>query len=166
MLLDIISYNKPVLREKCIEIDKDYPNLSELIDNMHETVKYSGGVGIAAPQVGIPIRLFIADGKVFINSKIIKYSENKVPFTEGCLSIPSLFGSVLRPDTIVMNYFDENFAEHTKTFKDFLSRVIQHEYDHIEGKLFIDYLEKNDSITSILKDIENGVIKTKVPETF
>ena len=161
MLLPIIAYGHPVLKRKAEVISKDYPKLKELIDNMFETMYNASGVGIAAPQIGQSIRLFIVDTtpfseddslsdnernqlksfkKIFINPEIIEESGDDWSFDEGCLSIPNIRESVLRQPEIKIQYFDENFIKHVQSFDGLLARVIQHEYDHIEGILFTDKL--------------------------
>lgn len=161
MLLPIIAYGHPVLKSKAKVIPKDYPNLSELIENMFETMYNASGVGIAAPQIGLSIRLFIVDTspfsedeslsdeeqnqlksfkKIFINPEIIEESGDDWSFDEGCLSIPNIRESVLRQPEIKIQYFDENFNKYVKSFDGLLARVIQHEYDHVEGVLFTDKL--------------------------
>ena len=161
MLLPIIAYGHPILKRKAKVIPKDYPNLSELIENMFETMYNASGVGIAAPQIGLSIRLFIVDTspfsedeslsdeeqnqlksfkKIFINPEIIEESGDDWSFDEGCLSIPNIRESVLRQPEIKIQYFDENFNKHVKSFNGLLARVIQHEYDHVEGVLFTDKL--------------------------
>ena len=161
MLLPIIAYGHPVLKRKAEVIFKDYPKLKELIDNMFETMYNASGVGIAAPQIGQSIRLFIVDTtpfseddslsdnernqlksfkKIFINPEIIEESGDDWSFDEGCLSIPNIRESVLRQPEIKIQYFDENFIKHVQSFDGLLARVIQHEYDHVEGILFTDKL--------------------------
>ena len=161
MLLPIIAYGHPVLKRKAEVISKDYPKLKELIDNMFETMYNASGVGIAAPQIGQSIRLFIVDTtpfseddslsdnernqlksfkKIFINPEIIEESGDDWSFDEGCLSIPNIRESVLRQPEIKIQYFDENFIKHIQSFDGLLARVIQHEYDHVEGILFTDKL--------------------------
>jgi peptide deformylase len=161
MLLPIIAYGHPVLKRKAEVISKDYPKLKELIDNMFETMYNASGVGIAAPQIGQSIRLFIVDTtpfseddslsdnernqlksfkKIFINPEIIEESGDDWSFDEGCLSIPNIRESVLRQPEIKIEYFDENFIKHLQSFDGLLARVIQHEYDHVEGILFTDKL--------------------------
>lgn len=181
MVLPIIAYGDPVLRKKGKEISKDYPKLDELIQNMWDTMYYAYGVGIAAPQVGLPIRLFVVDAtpfsedeelteeektelknlkKVFINPKIIKEEGDEWAFNEGCLSIPDIREDVFRPSDITIEYFDENFEKHTDTFTGLSARVIQHEYDHIEGILFTDKLSslKKRLIKGKLANISKGKI--------
>ena len=161
MLLPIIAYGHPVLKRKAEVISKDFPNLKELINNMFETMYNASGVGIAAPQIGQSIRLFIVDTspfseddslsdkeknqlksfkKIFINPEIIEQSGDDWSFDEGCLSIPNIRESVLRQPEIKIQYFDENFIKHVQSFDGLLARVIQHEYDHVEGVLFTDKL--------------------------
>ena len=161
MLLPIIAYGHPVLKRKAEVISQDYPKLKELIDSMFETMYNASGVGIAAPQIGQSIRLFIVDTtpfseddslsdnernqlksfkKIFINPEIIEESGDDWSFDEGCLSIPNIRESVLRQPEIKIQYFDENFIKHVQSFDGLLARVIQHEYDHVEGILFTDKL--------------------------
>lgn len=154
MKYPVTVYGDPVLRKKAKKIDKDYPNLNEVLENMWETMYYSDGVGLAAPQVDLPIRLFVIDAsvyadeepelkdfkKAFINPEIIKKEGEEWVMNEGCLSLPEIREDVTRPDEVTIRYFDENFEEHLETFKGYAGRVIQHEYDHLEGVLFIDYL--------------------------
>lgn len=180
MILPIRAYGDPVLRKKCDEIDKDYKNLSQLIENMFETMADASGVGLAAPQIGLPIRLFLVNAtvfaededyedikdelkdfkKVFINAQIIEEKGDKFKFNEGCLSIPGVREDVTRHDTITIEYFDENFKKHTETYSDIRARVIQHEYDHIEGILFTDYLSpfKKKLVQNKLKNISKGKV--------
>lgn len=166
MKLRIVPYGNPVLRQKCEPITAEYPQLAKLILDMRETMKFANGIGLAAPQIGKPIRLFLVDinDQVFINAKIT-LTEGTCTFDEGCLSIPGIGETVTRPEKITMTYCDENFVEHTKTFEGLEARVIQHEYDHIEGILFTDYLPpiKKRLIKSKLKDITDGKTKTRCP---
>ena len=161
MILPIIAYGHPVLKRKAEVINTDYPKLNELIENMFETMYNASGVGIAAPQIGLSIRLFIVDTnpfaeddslsdndrnqlksfkKIFINPVIIDEKGDEWSFEEGCLSIPNIREGVLRQKQITIQYHDENFNKHTDSFDGLLARVIQHEYDHIEGVLFTDKL--------------------------
>jgi peptide deformylase len=161
MLLPIIAYGHPVLKRKAEVINKDYPKLLELINNMFETMYNANGVGIAAPQIGLSIRLFIVDTnpfsedetlsdeersqlksfkKIFINPEILDQNGDEWSFEEGCLSIPNIRESVLRQESIKVQYFDENFTQHIEYYDGLLARVIQHEFDHIEGILFTDKL--------------------------
>ena len=155
MILPMYIFGQPVLRKIAEDIDVEtYPNLKELIANMFETLKHSEGVGLAAPQVGLPIRMFIIDLDVvsedepqykgylhtFINPEIIEESEETTSMSEGCLSIPGINESVKRPAKILVNYLDENGEEQERWLEGFEARVFQHEYDHLDGKLFVDHL--------------------------
>ena len=161
MILPIVAYGDPVLRKVAKEIDANYPNLSELIENMRQTMYNASGVGIAAPQIGKSIRLFLIDAtpfaededlseedraqlkdfkKVFINPRIIEENGDEWAFNEGCLSIPDIREEVFRPDTVTFSYQDENFKDHKVTLTGIAARVFQHEYDHLEGILFTDKL--------------------------
>lgn len=189
MVLPVVAYGDPVLRKVSQEIDQDYKNLTELIENMFDTMYDSNGVGIAAPQIGKDIRLFIVDcspfeededyddvkdelkdfKRVFINPKKISSSEgDEWAFTEGCLSIPYIHEDVTRPESVTLEYFDENWVKHTETFSDIRARVIQHEYDHLEGKLFIDYISsfKKKLISNKLKNITKGKVNTSYKMKF
>ena len=181
MVLPIVAYGDPVLRKKAKEITKDYPNLKELIANMKETMYHAYGVGLAAPQVGLPIRLFMIDPspfaedeeldeeerkqltglkKVFINPKILEEEGDEWAFNEGCLSIPDIREDVFRQPDITIEYCDEDFQKHTESYTGLAARVIQHEYDHIEGILFTDKLSslKKRLIKNKLKNISKGKI--------
>jgi peptide deformylase len=181
MILPILAYGDPVLRKKGEEINSDYPKLDVLIENMFETMYGARGIGLAAPQIGAPIRLFIVDAtpfdddenlseeerefvsdfkRVFINAKIIEESGDEWIFNEGCLSIPDVNEDVFRQPKITMEYYDENFKKHTETFDGIVARIIQHEYDHIEGILFTDKLSalKKRLIKGKLANISKGNI--------
>ncbi|GAB2774644.1 peptide deformylase [Salinimicrobium soli] len=181
MILPIIAYGDPVLRKKGKEITNDYPKLDELIENMWETMYGAYGVGLAAPQVGLPIRLFIVDAspfaedeelseeekkelenlkKVFINPVILKEEGDEWAFNEGCLSIPDIREDVFRKPNITIEYYDKDFNKHTEEFSGLAARVIQHEYDHIEGILFTDKLSslKKRLIKGKLANISKGKI--------
>ncbi|HET8838665.1 MAG TPA: peptide deformylase [Flavobacteriaceae bacterium] len=183
MTLPIIAYGDPVLKKKAKEISPEYPNLDELIENMWETMYQAYGVGLAAPQIGLSIRLFVIDTtpfseddelssdeknalkgfkKVFINPKIIDEIGDEWAFNEGCLSIPNIREDVFRQPEITIEYHDENFEKHTETFSGLQARVVQHEYDHIEGILFTDKLSslKKRLIKSRLENIAKGKIST------
>lgn len=152
MILPIYVYGQPVLRKVTEDITPDYPNLKELIDNMFETMYNADGVGLAAPQIGLDIRLFVVDlepmgeddpkykgfKKVFINAHILERSGDIETVQEGCLSLPGLHESVPREGKIRIRYQDENFVEYEEEYNDFFARCIQHEYDHLDGILFID----------------------------
>ncbi len=178
MILPIIAYGDPVLRKVGRDIDKDYPNLSQLIADMFETMYHARGVGLAAPQIGLDIRLFVIDAspfdededdkpelknfkKVFINAYILDESGKEWPFNEGCLSIPEIREDVNRLSNIKIKYCDENFVEYTEDYKGILARIIQHEYDHIEGKLFVDKISpiKKRLIAKKLESITRGMVK-------
>ncbi|MBY0245412.1 MAG: peptide deformylase [Sphingobacteriaceae bacterium] len=150
MKLPIVAYGDPVLKKMCVDIDAKYPDLKQLIANMFETMENAYGVGLAAPQIGLAIRLFIVDAqedekapryrKVFINAKILEETGEEWSFNEGCLSIPDVREDVMRKPNILIRYYDENWELHEEKVSGFPARVIQHEYDHIEGKLFTDRL--------------------------
>jgi len=175
MFLPIIAYGSDVLRKKCIEINSDYPDLDILLENMWETMYDSSGVGLAAPQINRAIRIFLIDTepfmeegeeensikKVFINPTILEEEGEEWSFNEGCLSIPDIREEVIRKSIITIKYQDENFEWHTDTFDGLTARVIQHEYDHIEGKLFIDYISplRKRMIKRKLDNISKGNIE-------
>ena len=154
MIYPIVIYGSPVLRKKSVNIDPDYPELGKLIDDMYLTLAEAEGVGLAAPQIGKNIRLFIVDctpwgeedpslaeyRKVFINAEIYERSAETSLFNEGCLSLPGLHEDVSRPVSIKIRYQDENFVEHDEEIGGMAARVIQHEYDHPEGEVFTDRL--------------------------
>jgi peptide deformylase len=181
MILPIVAYGDPVLRKVGVEIDKDYPELEKLIANMKETMYNAHGVGLAAPQIGKAIRLFLVDASpfaddeeleeeertfladfnhVFINPKILKEEGDEWPFNEGCLSIPDVREDVFRQEQITIEYQDEKFETHTMTLNGLAARVFQHEYDHIEGILFTDKLSslKKRLIKKKLENISKGKI--------
>ena len=183
MILPIVAYGSPVLRKVCEEITPDYPGLDKLIADMWETMYNSNGVGLAAPQINVPIRLFMMDSEqifenqdedekddypdapgykgVFINAHIISLNGKEWAYNEGCLSIPKIREDILRNEEVTLEFEDENFITHTKTFNGITARVILHEYDHTEGKLFIDYLKplKRKLMKRKLDDISKGNIK-------
>lgn len=190
MILPIVAYGSPVLKKKAVEISKDYPNLEELIDNMFETMYNANGVGLAAPQIGLSIRLFVIDAKpfsqdesltesevkelqdfkrVFINPKIIEENGVEWDFNEGCLSIPDVHEDIFRKPEIKIEYQDRNFDTKIETLSGLPARVVQHEYDHIEGILFTDRISnlKKRLIKSRLTNITKGnidvVYKMKYP---
>lgn len=189
MILPIIAYGDPVLRKVCDTIPEDYPELPKLIEDMFQTMYHSNGVGIAAPQVGLAIRLFVVDTngfsenedltseekehlknfkKVFINAKIIEEEGQPWAFNEGCLSIPGVTEDVSRKPTLVIEYQDEHFVKHTETFTGLAARVIQHEYDHIEGILFTDHLSsfKKQLLKNKLNNISSGKVKVSYKMKF
>ncbi|WP_417370474.1 peptide deformylase [Gelidibacter japonicus] len=189
MILPIIAYGDPVLRKECEVITAEYPNLRELIDNMFETMYDAYGVGLAAPQIGLPIRLFVIDTtpfaddedltkeeqsqlkgfkRIFINAKVLEETGDEWAFNEGCLSIPEVREDVFRKPKIKIQYQDENFKTHVEEFEGLVARVIQHEYDHIDGILFTDKLStlKKRLIKSRLINISKGNISVDYKMRF
>jgi len=183
MILPIVAYGHPVLRVECADIDKDYPELDKLIEDMWQTLYNSNGVGLAAPQINKPIRLFVVDSvqivegfeeedkidypneepikEVFINAHRISDDGEMWPYNEGCLSIPKIREDVMRPERVKLRYLNEKFEAQEKEFFGITARVIMHEYDHIDGKLFIDYLPplKKKLLKKKLSDISKGKVK-------
>ena len=162
MITNLTYYGDEVLRENCSSLEPGYPGLKELALAMEQTMTESQGVGIAAPQVGVPIRMFLAklDGvntRVFVNPKIVSFSEHKWPSDEGCLSIPGIFAIVPRSSSVEVEYYDTDFKKTTETFSGFNANVIQHEYDHLNGVLFIDHLpdEERQTLSERLNTIES-----------
>lgn len=189
MILPVIAYGDPVLRKQAEPITSEYPKLSELIANMWDTMYHASGVGLAAPQIGLPIRMFVIDAspfgededlpeaernqlknfkRVFINATIESETGKSWVFNEGCLSIPDIREDVTRMDTVTLRYLDENFKEHTEVYDGLLARIIQHEYDHIEGVLFTDKLSslKKRLLKGRLADISKGKIKVDYKMRF
>jgi peptide deformylase len=190
MILPIVAYGAPVLRTVAKDIDANYPELQKLIADMWETMYYSQGVGVAAPQINKPIRLFVVDTeqlflrmedeekeeygdgpgikRVFINAHVEEFAGEEWAYNEGCLSIPKIREDVFRPEEITLSYVDEHFQPHTETFFGLSARVIQHEYDHIDGKLFIDYLKpfKRKLLKAKLDDISKGKVSVDYKMTF
>lgn len=184
MILPVVAYGNPVLRKVCDPITPAYPDLQKLIADMWDTVYHSNGVGLAAPQINRPIRLFIVDTvqivedfddedkkkypgevpikQVFINARKVEETGDLWAYNEGCLSIPKVREDIQRTSHVRLRYMDEHFVEHEALFHGITARVIQHEYDHIEGKLFIDYLTqlKKRLIKKKLDDISAGKVKT------
>lgn len=179
MILPIVGYGDPVLRKVGEDITPEYPQLKELIDNMYDTMYNAYGVGLAAPQIGLAIRLFVIDTepfsdgddisaeekaqlkmfkKTFINAKILKEEGEEWGFNEGCLSIPDVREDVYRNERVTIEYCDENFVKHTEVYDGLIARVIQHEYDHIEGILFTDKIStlKRTLIKKKLQNIMDG----------
>lgn len=179
-----------MLRKVAGDITKDYPQLDKLIEDMWETMYYSNGVGLAAPQVNKDIRLFVIDTtqifenmddedkgrypdepgvkKIFINPHVKELEGEDWPYNEGCLSIPKIREDIMRPETVILEYLDEHFQPHTDSFNGVTARVIQHEYDHLEGKLFIDYLKplRRKMLQGKLNDISKGKIKVDYKMLF
>jgi len=190
MILPIVAYGADILRKTATDITPDYPGLEKLLADMWETMYYSNGVGLAAPQINREIRLFVMDSaqifanqeedekgeypdepgikKVFINAHIVHFGGSDWSYNEGCLSIPKIREDVLRPEEVTLEYLDENFEPHTEIFNGITARIIQHEYDHIEGKLFIDYLKplKRKMLRGKLTDISKGKIKVDYKMVF
>jgi len=179
-VLPIVTYDNPVLRAKAKALDENSGELQTLIDNMLETMYNSHGVGLAAPQIGKSLQLFVMDANavteelededdlgpmVFINPEIVELKGEKVRMEEGCLSIPDLRDEITRPDVTVVKYRDREFNEQTLEASGWVSRVIQHEYDHLAGKLFIDYLSafRKRLHRSLLKKIDSGEIEVEYP---
>jgi len=194
MILPIVAYGDPVLKKEAEEIDKEYPGLNELIANMFETMYDASGVGLAAPQVGKSIRLFVVDGspfaedeedigeegpdpkavgmenfkKVFINPVIEEEEGEEWGFFEGCLSIPKIREEVFRKEKIHISYYDEDWNFHEEMFEGYAARIIQHEYDHVDGILFTDHLSplKRRLLTKRLQNISKGEIRVDYKMKF
>ncbi|HKH59186.1 MAG TPA: peptide deformylase [Flavitalea sp.] len=190
MILPIVAYGAPVLRTVCKDITPIYPGLDKLIDDMWETMYSSNGVGLAAPQINRDIRLFIIDSEqifgnqeeedkgkypdepgikqVFINAQIQELNGQEWVYNEGCLSIPKIREDIPRNEEVTLEYVDEHFSPQIKTFNGITARIILHEYDHIEGKLFIDYLKplKRKLLKGKLDDISKGKIKVDYKMAF
>lgn len=190
MILPIVAYGTPILRVVSRDITADYPDLAKLIEDMWETMYSSNGVGLAAPQINRDIRLFVVDSQqifnnleedekdkypdgpgtrqVFINAHIKELNGEEWAYNEGCLSIPKIREDVVRSEQVTIEYVDENFEPHVSTFNGITARIILHEYDHIEGKLFIDYLKplKRKLLKSKLDDITRGRINVDYKMSF
>ena len=190
MILPIVAYGAQVLRAESKDITPDYPDLKIFLGNMWETMYYSQGVGLAAPQVNKPIRIFVVDTqqifermddeekeeyndgpgikRVFINAHVESLEGEEWAYNEGCLSIPKIREDIFRPEEVTLSYVDENFQPHTETFSGLTARVIQHEYDHIDGKLFIDYLKplRRKLLKAKLDDISKGKVSVDYKMTF
>ena len=174
MILPIYVYGQPVLRKVAEDITPDYPNLKELIANMHETMDRSDGVGLAAPQIGLPIRVVVVNldvlsddmpeykdfRHVYINGHILEDLGETVSMEEGCLSLPGIHESVRRTNKIHVRYMDENFVEHDEIVEGYLARVMQHEFDHLEGQMVIDHLSPLRK--QMIKGKLNAMLKGKV----
>jgi peptide deformylase len=190
MILPIVAYGSPVLRKVCKDITPDYPGLEKLLADMWETMYNSNGVGLAAPQINKDVRIFMVDSTqifdsleedeldlypdgpgfkgVFINAHIEIIEGTEWAYNEGCLSIPKIREDVYRGESVTLNYVDENFQPHTKTFNGITARVLLHEYDHIEGKLFIDYIKplKRTLLKRKLDDITRGKVSVDYRMVF
>lgn len=186
MILPIFAYGQEVLRKESDEVSPDHENLGQLIDNMFDTMYGADGIGISACQVGVPLQLFVVDisgfyeseedlatlgadvqgapfKRIFINPEIVEHSDDTEPYNEGCLSVPGINENVVRPTSIVLRYQDENFVEHTAKFDTMWARVIQHEYDHIIGKVFTDRVApiRRQMLKGKLQGIARGVHNAK-----
>jgi peptide deformylase len=192
MILPIIAYGNPVLRKLAHDIDENYPDLAKLIEDMWETMYASNGVGLAAPQINKDIRLFVMDSaqifanmdeqekeeenypdapgikQVFVNAHVVEEVGDDWAYNEGCLSIPKIREDIYRAEEVTISYKDENFRPHTKTFGGITARIILHEYDHIEGKLFIDRLPplKRKLLRRKLDDISKGKVNVDYKMAF
>ncbi|HEV3410963.1 MAG TPA: peptide deformylase [Puia sp.] len=190
MILPIVAYGTPILRQVSKDITPDYPDLAKLIEDMWETMYSSNGVGLAAPQINRDIRLFIVDSRqvfenleenekdkypdgpgirqVFINAHVVSVNGEEWAYNEGCLSIPKIREDIFRSEEVTIEFEDENFELHTETYNGISARIILHEYDHIEGKLFIDYLKplKRKLLKSKLDDITKGKISVDYKMSF
>ena len=190
MVLPVVAFGHPILRKVAADINPDYPDLGKVIDDMWETMYHTNGVGIAAPQVSKPIRLFVVDTvqivdgfddedraaypneqgikQVFINAQKVEETGTPWPYNEGCLSIPKIREDVTRPAHVRLRWVDEHFQSHEATFSGITARVILHEYDHLEGKLFIDYLAplKKRLLKKKLDDISTGKVKVDYRMVF
>jgi len=192
MILPIVAYGHPVLRKVAQDIDEHYPNLDKLIEDMWETMYASNGVGLAAPQINKDIRLFVMDSaqifenmddeekkeenypdapgirQVFINAHIVEEHGDDWPYNEGCLSIPKIREDIYRAEEVTLDYMDEHFQKHRRTFNGITGRIILHEYDHIDGKLFIDYISplKRKLMKRKLDDISKGNVSVDYKMSF
>lgn len=173
MIYSIVAYGHPVLKKQAQDIDEEETDVKELAEDMFETMYHAQGIGLAAPQIGKSLRMFIADAspledeeignwkQVFVNPEIIEEDGDDWAFEEGCLSIPGIREDIIRPEEVKIHYFDENWDEHTDVFTGMKARIIQHEYDHIEGILFTDHLSafKKRLLKSKLTNISKGIVK-------
>ncbi|HWJ91919.1 MAG TPA: peptide deformylase [Flavisolibacter sp.] len=192
MILPIVAYGHPVLRKQAHEIDENYPGLAKLVEDMWETMYASNGVGLAAPQVNRDIRLFVMDSaqifanmdekdkaednypddpgikQLFINARVVEEHGDDWAYNEGCLSIPKIREDIYRAEEVTIDYQDQTFTKHRKTFNGITARIILHEYDHIEGKLFIDYLSplKRKLMKRKLDDISKGAVSVDYKMLF
>lgn len=181
MILPIYLYGQPVLRKEAEEVPESYPELVTLAENMFATMEKANGVGLAAPQVGLALRMFVVDGnglaedfpecagvrRCMINPEIVEQSDETNTKDEGCLSIPGIYESVKRPNWIVINYLDEHLQEHEERLEGFAARMVLHEYDHLDGKMFIDHVSPlrkqfiKSKLQAILKGKSNPQYKFK-----
>ncbi len=181
MILPIYLYGQPVLRRETEDIDENYPELKQLVSDMYETLTQADGCGLAAPQIGRSIRLFVVDGselgedypeckdfkKAFVNPEIVEESEETAVYSEGCLSLPGISENVTRAKSIRIHYYDENFQEHEEDYTGFQARIIEHEYDHLEGNVFTDRISPirrqfvKGKLTNIVKGKTTARYRTK-----
>lgn len=190
MIYPIIPYGDPVLRKEADDIEKGSIDVKQLAEDMFETMYAASGVGLAAPQIGLSIRMFVVDGrpfnegedlderdkdpsvvdfkKVFINAEILEEDGDEWGFEEGCLSIPGIRADVYRPEFVTIHYYDTDWNEHTEVYEGLAARIIQHEYDHIDGILFTDHLSpvKKRMIKNKLSDISKGKVKVDYKMKF
>ena len=190
MILPIVAYGHPVLRKVATDINAEYPQLGKFIEDMWETMYASNGVGLAAPQVNKDIRLFVVDTvqmfknmdedekkeypgdegikDVFINAHVVVLEGDEWPYNEGCLSIPKIREDIYRQESVTLTYVDQKFEAHRKTFIGLSARVILHEYDHLEGKLFIDHISalKRKLMKGKLNDISKGKVNVDYKMAF
>lgn len=192
MILPIVAYGHPILRKVSMDIDKNYSGLDKLIEDMWETMYASNGVGLAAPQVNKDIRLFVIDSaqifanmdeadkeeeqypdapgvkQVFINAHLVEEHGDDWPYNEGCLSIPKIREDIMRAEEVTIEFYDEQFVKHRKTFNGVTGRIILHEYDHIDGKLFIDHISplKRKLLKRKLDDITKGNVSVDYKMMF
>ncbi|WP_304238492.1 peptide deformylase [Jiulongibacter sediminis] len=189
MIYPIVAYGDPVLRKECRDIEKDEIDVKKLAEDMFETMYAASGVGLAAPQIGKDIRVFVVDGqqindnreegepsnihlegfkKVFINAEILEEDGDDWPYEEGCLSIPDVRADVYRPEKVTIRYFDTDWNEHTEVYEDIAARIIQHEYDHIDGILFTDHVSplKKQMLKKKLTNISKGKVNADYKMRF
>ena len=184
MILPIVAFGSPILRKRCVDISPGYPNLDNLLTNMWETMYAAHGVGLAAPQINKGVRLFLIDTtpfvedekkkkkiilkQVFINARILDETGEEWDFNEGCLSMPEIREDICRKTSITIEYLDENFKKHIDTYDGLIARVIQHEYDHIDGILFTDKLStlRKRMLKGKLMDIRKGKVDVSYKMRF
>lgn len=178
MLLPIYLYGQPVLRKATQDVPADYPELEKLVENMFQTMAKANGVGLAAPQVGLALRMFVVDGngleedypeclgfrRCMINPEVIEESKETIVKDEGCLSIPGVYESVKRPEWIVIRYQDEHMEQHEERITGFAARMVLHEYDHLDGKMFIDHVSPLRK--QLIKSKLGAIIKGKVSVNY
>ncbi|MBO4371036.1 MAG: peptide deformylase [Paludibacteraceae bacterium] len=177
MIYPIVIYGNPVLKKQAKPIDREYPDLKTLVSDMFDTMYKADGCGLAAPQIGLPIRVCVVDvsmmadedpslagfKKAFVNPEILSYEGDETAREEGCLSLPGISETVRRPETITIHYFDEDWNEHTDTISGFAARAVQHEYDHLEGHVFVDKISliRRQMISSKLSALARGKVNCR-----